>query len=86
VYDVDMQQLEPPEIEAIWKIENEWTRHACAEILGTLLSRRFGAITDDLLEGLWHLSSAQVTDMIEALPGFKSLDDAGIWIANHASH
>ncbi|NEO96821.1 MAG: DUF4351 domain-containing protein [Moorea sp. SIO3G5] len=47
------------------------------------LTRRFGNVEDQLLEGIQKLSVAQLEELSEALLDFETVTDLTVWLAEH---
>ncbi|AOY82656.1 DUF4351 domain-containing protein [Moorena producens JHB] len=47
------------------------------------LTRRFGNVSDQLLEGIQKLSIAQLEELSEALLDFETVTDLTVWLAEH---
>ncbi|NEP66112.1 MAG: DUF4351 domain-containing protein [Moorea sp. SIO3A5] len=52
-------------------------------IVRRLITRRFGSISDQLLEGIQKLSIAQLEELSEALLDFETVTDLTVWLTEH---
>ncbi|MGO8673697.1 MAG: DUF4351 domain-containing protein [Capsulimonadaceae bacterium] len=52
------------------------------EIVSLLLEQRFSTLPDTITALLDRLSSERMNDLVLALPGFSSLDDLVVWLAD----
>ncbi|NEQ57674.1 MAG: Rpn family recombination-promoting nuclease/putative transposase [Moorea sp. SIO4A1] len=52
-------------------------------IVRRLITRRFGSVSDQLLEGIQKLSVAQLEELSEALLDFETVTDIAVWLASH---
>jgi predicted transposase/invertase (TIGR01784 family) len=59
-------------------------QEGAVEIALRLLTRRFGPLSDFLQTQIRRLSSAQLTDLSEALLDFSSLEDLTMWLRNYS--
>ena len=52
-------------------------------IVRRLITRRFGSVENQLLEGIQKLSVAQLEELSEALLDFETVTDLTVWLAEH---
>ncbi|NET82777.1 MAG: DUF4351 domain-containing protein [Moorea sp. SIO1F2] len=52
-------------------------------IVRRLITRRFGSVENQLLEGIQKLSVAQLEELSEALLDFETVTDLTVWLASH---
>jgi hypothetical protein len=87
-YNRELDAIEPQEREVVMQWTNEWIEKGKVEgrreLISRLLSRRLGQLPDNVNQRIAELADHQIDELAEALLDFKDLEDAQLWLAQHA--